>query len=166
MKYSLQGNKLHPIKGIFHIVLSLVPQGNLKGQKERQLTNLGRQGKGWESTSLPILPRHIENFQCRTNSLSATNFIYWLMRVEFIPINAQGSASHTNSVSISTASSTRLWTRSDSSGLCNKLQAIEMHWLIIHSPESYQSFETNMRMYSSTTSIHHFIQNNNEWKNQ
>lgn len=95
MKYSLQRNKLHPIKGIIHIVLFLVSQSNLKAQKEN-----------WLSNSLPILQGQNKTFYPRTNSLSATNLMYWLMSVEFMPINAQERASQTNSVSILTASST------------------------------------------------------------
>lgn len=135
-KYSLQRNKLHPIKGIFHIVLFLAPQGNLKEQKEKWLNNLGR--------NIPLPFPSYEGKLKHTNSLSATNFMYWLMSVEFMPISAQGRASHTNSISIWTASCTILWTRSESSGLSNKLQAIAMHWLIINPSKSYQSSKTNM----------------------
>lgn len=36
-------------------------------------------------------------------SLSATNYIYWLISLEFIPMSSTGKASHTNSNSIVTA---------------------------------------------------------------
>ena len=37
-------------------------------------------------------------------SLSATNLMYWTMRVEFMPMRATGRASVRNSISIVTAS--------------------------------------------------------------
>lgn len=86
--YSLQGNKLHPIKWIFHIVLFLVPQGNLKEEKInlKKPFLLG----GGERNS------RAQTYYCHTKSLSATNFMYWLISVEFMPIKAQGRASQTN----------------------------------------------------------------------
>uniref|UniRef100_A0A8R7V5S2 Uncharacterized protein n=1 Tax=Triticum urartu TaxID=4572 RepID=A0A8R7V5S2_TRIUA len=46
---------------------------------------------------------------------SATNSMYWLMRSPFMPTSAQGSASQTNSLSMSTASDTISKTRDSSS---------------------------------------------------
>ncbi|GAV64270.1 hypothetical protein CFOL_v3_07788 [Cephalotus follicularis] len=55
-----------------------------------------------------------------TNSLSATNSMYWAINVQFIPTKATGSASQTNSLSISTASFTIPLTRSSLSLLLNR----------------------------------------------
>lgn len=57
-----------------------------------------------------------------TSKWSATNLIYWLISSEFIPINAQGRASQTNWVSISTASCTISWTFCQCSWFRNVLQ--------------------------------------------
>lgn len=58
-----------------------------------------------------------------TRSRSATNFIYWLIRVEFMPMSAHGRESQTNSVSISTASCRIRWTLCQWSFFRSKLQS-------------------------------------------
>lgn len=145
MKYSLQRNKLHPIKGIIYIVLFLVSQGNLKEQKEN-----------WLSNSLPILQRQNKTFYPRRYQKSVSNKFNVLAHECWVHANQwQERASQTNSVSILTASCTISWTCSESSCLCNKLQAIAMHnWLIINLPKSHQSSKTNRSTLHTYTFIY------------
>ena len=39
-QYSLQRNKLHPIKWIFHVVFPLIPKGNLEKRKTKQFKQI------------------------------------------------------------------------------------------------------------------------------
>jgi len=57
-----------------------------------------------------------------TNKRSATNSMYWLIKTLFMPTRSQERASHTNSLSISTASHTISCTLSSDSLFFNNLQ--------------------------------------------
>lgn len=92
-----------------------------------------RKGKKRTARAIPFTHAIIksEHWWICTNRRSATNLMYWLIKLEFMPISAQGRASHTNWVSISTASWTMWWTFCQWSRFRNKLFATTINTLSI-----------------------------------